>query len=113
MAPRRAKTCSCGDPRCAACFWQSPDPQRNMTGALKASSLVVDDTASPGTGLKIALIDPSLFTVPYDAKLAGSLGELGHYVTVYGEARRPGEEPTEVERLKALLFPELLRLGDA
>jgi glycosyltransferase involved in cell wall biosynthesis len=84
-----------------------------MTGAGKASSLVVDHAARPAPGLKIALIDPSLFTIPYDAKLADALGELGHYVTVYGEARRPGEEPTEFERLRPLFYSELLRLGTA
>ena len=40
--------------------------------------------------LRIALIDPSLFTIPYDAKLAAALADLGHVVTVYGEAREFG-----------------------
>jgi glycosyltransferase involved in cell wall biosynthesis len=82
-----------------------------MTGAAEASSLAVHYVARPTTGLKIALVDPSLFTVPYDAKLAGALGDLGHYVTVYGEARRNGEEPTEFERLRPLFYPELLHFG--
>jgi glycosyltransferase involved in cell wall biosynthesis len=81
-----------------------------MISATKASPLAVHHTARPTTALRIALVDPSFFTVPYDAKLAGALGDLGHCVTVYGEARRPGEEPTEFKRLR-LLYPELLYFG--
>jgi len=61
--------------------------------------------------VKIALVDPSLFTVPYDAKLSGALRGLGHDVTVYGEARGPGDEPAELTGLQPLFYPELLRLG--
>jgi glycosyltransferase involved in cell wall biosynthesis len=59
--------------------------------------------------LRIALVDPSLFTIPYDAKLAGALGDLGHEVTVYGEARSSEEEPTEFARLRPLFYSELSR----
>ena len=41
-------------------------------------------------GMRVALIDPSLFTVPYDRALAGGLAEAGHDVTLYG--RRPGPD---------------------
>jgi glycosyltransferase involved in cell wall biosynthesis len=61
--------------------------------------------------MKIALVDPSLFTVPYDAKLADALRGLGHEVTVYGEARGPGDEPAELTGLQPLFYPELLDLG--
>jgi glycosyltransferase involved in cell wall biosynthesis len=64
-----------------------------------------------GDHLKIALIDPSLFTVPYDAKLADALRALGHEVTVYGEARTPGEAPAELPGLRPLFYTELLRVA--
>jgi glycosyltransferase involved in cell wall biosynthesis len=63
------------------------------------------------SSLKIALIDPSLFTIPYDAKLAEALRSLSHEVTVYGEARKPGDEPVELGSLRPLFYPEMLRLG--
>lgn len=34
--------------------------------------------------MRVALIDPSLFTLPYDCALADSLTRLGHDVTLYG-----------------------------
>jgi glycosyltransferase involved in cell wall biosynthesis len=61
--------------------------------------------------LKIALIDPSLFTIPYDAKLAHALRGLSHEVTVYGEAREPGDEPVELAQLRPLFYPEMRHLG--
>ena len=60
---------------------------------------------------KIALVDPSLFTVPYDAKLADALRGLGHEVSIYGEARAPGDEATELAGMRPLFYPELLQLG--
>ena len=63
--------------------------------------------------LRVALIDPSLFTIPYDAKLADALRDLGHRVTVYGEARRPGDEPAELAELQPLFYAELRRLATA
>src|SRR5690242_10303098 len=38
--------------------------------------------------MRIALIDPSLFTAPYDTALAAGLQAHGHEVTLHG--RRPG-----------------------
>src|ERR1700712_4371484 len=35
--------------------------------------------------MKVALIDPSLFTWPYDAALALGLSSVGHQVTVFGK----------------------------
>jgi glycosyltransferase involved in cell wall biosynthesis len=63
--------------------------------------------------LRVALIDPSLFTIPYDAKLADALSDLGHRVTVYGEARKPGDEPAELAELRPLFYAELRRLATA
>jgi glycosyltransferase involved in cell wall biosynthesis len=58
--------------------------------------------------LKVALVDPSLFTVPYDAKLANALCSLGHRITVYGEAREPEDEPADLPGLRPLFYQELL-----
>jgi glycosyltransferase involved in cell wall biosynthesis len=60
--------------------------------------------------LKIALIDPSLFTIPYDAKLADALSRAGHDVTVYGEALEAGREPPQLKALQGVFYPELARL---
>jgi len=40
--------------------------------------------------MRVAMIDPSLFTLPYDQGLAGGLQRAGHQVTLHG--RRPGPE---------------------
>lgn len=40
--------------------------------------------------MRVALIDPSLFTAPYDAALAGGLRAIGHSVSLHG--RRPRTE---------------------
>lgn len=40
--------------------------------------------------MRVALIDPSLFTLPYDRMLALGLQSIGHQVVLYG--RRPGPE---------------------
>jgi glycosyltransferase involved in cell wall biosynthesis len=39
--------------------------------------------------MRIALIDPSLFTLPYDAALAGGLEAVGHRVTLHGRPILP------------------------
>lgn len=55
--------------------------------------------------MKTALIDPSLFTWPYDVRLAQGLASIGHDVTVYG--RDPGRPlPDEEGRfLKRHFYP--------
>jgi glycosyltransferase involved in cell wall biosynthesis len=45
--------------------------------------------------MRIALIDPSLFTLPYDAALAEGLAQAGHQVRLYG--RRPGNDENELQ----------------
>lgn len=45
--------------------------------------------------MRVAMIDPSLFTLPYDRMLAKGLEEGGHSVALY--ARRPGPEDGEAE----------------
>jgi len=46
--------------------------------------------------MKIALIDPSLFSLPYDVKLADGLNENGHQVVIFGQnpGRQPGTDDT-------------------
>lgn len=39
--------------------------------------------------MRVALVDPSLFTLPYDAALSGALGKAGCDVTLYGRPARP------------------------
>ncbi|MGI4955013.1 MAG: glycosyltransferase [Janthinobacterium lividum] len=43
--------------------------------------------------MRVALIDPSLFTLPYDRRLAQGLEQEGHQVTLY--SRRPGADDNE------------------
>src|SRR5690348_14729632 len=41
--------------------------------------------------MRIAIVDPSLFTLPYDAHLCEGLAQAGHEVRLYGRHLRPGE----------------------
>lgn len=41
--------------------------------------------------MKIALVDPSLFTWPYDRALAGAMHDHGHDVRIYGKALPKGD----------------------
>jgi len=41
--------------------------------------------------MRIALVDPSLFTLPYDAALAAGLGAAGHEVRLYGRKAGPDD----------------------
>lgn len=85
-----------------------------MTGAILSSSPPSDEMlvrARPADRLKVALVDPSLFTIPYDAKLADALRGLGHDVTVYGEARPVGEAPPELGQKRLIFYSELAGLG--
>lgn len=43
--------------------------------------------------MRVALVDPSLFTLPYDRALAGGLRRAGHEVTLFG--RKPGPDDGE------------------
>ncbi|HYF08077.1 MAG TPA: glycosyltransferase, partial [Acetobacteraceae bacterium] len=44
-----------------------------------------------GDVLDVVLVDPSLFTVPYDRMLAGGLAANGHRVTLVGRPPRPDD----------------------
>ncbi|MBV9654970.1 MAG: glycosyltransferase family 4 protein [Acetobacteraceae bacterium] len=72
--------------------------------------------------MRIALIDPSLFTLPYDAALAAGLDARGHQVVLYGRTPDPGETPPPglqlvpgfyrvAERRPVRALPRTLRLG--
>ncbi|MBO0710787.1 MAG: glycosyltransferase [Acetobacteraceae bacterium] len=41
--------------------------------------------------MRVALVDPSLFTLPYDAALAAGLGAAGHEVRLYGRRAGPDD----------------------
>ena len=68
--------------------------------------------------MKVALIDPSLFTWPYDRALAGGLADNGHEVRIFGRAL-PKSDARNADPLYAPLFyrwlaaPALARLPRA
>jgi glycosyltransferase involved in cell wall biosynthesis len=41
--------------------------------------------------MRIAMLDPSLFSLPYDRALASALDRIGHEVTLHGRALRSGD----------------------
>lgn len=57
----------------------------------------------------VALIDPSLFTVPYDRELASGLARVGHQVTLHGRARRKLDETLGT----VTLAPTFYRLAES
>lgn len=72
--------------------------------------------------LRVALIDPSLFTLPYDAALAAGLQAEGHQVVLHGRAPGPDDNATDGAPLRATFYrvadapalarlPRALRLG--
>ena len=72
--------------------------------------------------MRVALIDPSLFTLPYDAALAAGLQSEGHEVVLYGRSPGPDDNTTDGVPLHASFYrvagapalarlPRALRLG--
>ena len=72
--------------------------------------------------LRVALIDPSLFTLPYDAALAAGLQAEGHQVVLHGRTPGPDDNATDGAPLRASFYrvadapalarlPRTLRLG--
>ncbi len=59
--------------------------------------------------MQVALVDPSLFTLPYDRALMGGLSGAGHEVTLY--ARRPGPEDGEAGGIA--LVPHFYRVAES
>jgi glycosyltransferase involved in cell wall biosynthesis len=69
--------------------------------------------ATPGRlpAFKVALIDPSLFTLPYDVKLVEGLRGLGHSVSFYGKALGREESAPEGVKLVQHFYPEMQSWG--
>jgi glycosyltransferase involved in cell wall biosynthesis len=57
--------------------------------------------------MKIALIDPSLFTWPYDAALASGLEKNGHDVVIFGKALPAKDQRTEDPSFQGLFYKGL------
>ncbi len=63
------------------------------------------------SGLRVALVDPALFTLPYDLRLAAALEAEGHRVTFFGKALSAGESEPEEVPLRQHFYGEMVRLG--
>ena len=68
--------------------------------------------------MRVAMIDPSLFTLPYDAALAAGLQAEGHEVVLHGRAPGPDDNATDGAPLRESFYrvagaPVLARLPDA
>lgn len=59
--------------------------------------------------MKVALVDPSLFTWPYDNALMGGLRAAGIEACVFGKALMPGEAPGPQPGLVEHFYPALSR----
>lgn len=59
--------------------------------------------------MHIAMIDPSLFTPPYDLKLVGGLERLGHRVDFYGKPVPPDETMAGDTVIRPLFYREMGR----
>jgi len=72
--------------------------------------------------MRVALVDPSLFTLPYDTALASGLQAVGHDVVLFG--RRPGRDDNAADGIRleqsfyrvaaapaVTALPKRLRLG--
>ncbi len=57
--------------------------------------------------MRVSMIDPSLFTLPYDQALARGLAAAGHDVTLYG--RRPGPDDSNPPGVR--LLPEFYKIA--
>lgn len=57
--------------------------------------------------LKVALVDPSLFTLPYDRELVGGLQEAGHEVALYGKALPTREDEAATQFLRPHFYRAL------
>lgn len=57
--------------------------------------------------MKIAVVDPSLFTWPYDRELVGGLLEIGHEVRLFGKALPAGDGRAQDPVLRPVFYPHL------
>ena len=63
--------------------------------------------------MRVAMIDPSLFTLPYDEKLAGALQRRGHRVDFFGKALGTGDPAPAAVPLRQHFYGGLRALGAA
>lgn len=59
--------------------------------------------------MRVAMVDPSLFTLPYDRALISALGRAGHDVTLFG--RRPGPDDNGAAGIS--LAPHFYRIAES
>ncbi len=57
--------------------------------------------------MKVALIDPSLFTWPYDRALAGGMAELGHDVRIFGRVLPKNDARNQDPLFAPSFYPSL------
>ena len=57
--------------------------------------------------MRIAVIDPSLYTWPYDAELVGALRAAGHDATLYGKALPARDQRRDNPMLAPLFYRSL------
>ncbi len=57
--------------------------------------------------MKIAQIDPSLFTWPYDQALTGALREIGHDAKIFGKVLNAKDEAPQDPMLRQIFYPGL------
>jgi glycosyltransferase involved in cell wall biosynthesis len=60
--------------------------------------------------MKVLLVDPSLYTPPYDGALAGALRDRGHEVKIAGRPLRPTDPPLGDDRIA--VEPVFYRRGE-
>jgi glycosyltransferase involved in cell wall biosynthesis len=60
--------------------------------------------------MKVLLVDPSLYTPPYDGALAGALRDRGHEVVIAGRPLRPTDPPLGDDRI--VVEPVFYRRGE-
>lgn len=59
--------------------------------------------------MKIAQIDPSLFTWPYDSELVSALRAEGHEAILFGRALAPGDSRAQSAFFSGVFYPSLAR----
>lgn len=84
-----------------------------MRSATREASSTHPRAAQPARlpAFKVALIDPSLFTLPYDVKLVEGLRGIGHTVRFYGKSLEPQETEPAGAGLVQHFYPEMQRWG--
>lgn len=63
--------------------------------------------------MKVALVDPSIFTWPYDRELAGALCDAGHEAVIFGKALPPGDPRASDSTLRQHFYRTLAPLPES